>query len=58
MTSVMFRCPNTGMNVQQWIEDQPEPARDAFASIKCPACGRIHFINRLTHKLLGHESAR
>ncbi len=54
----MFRCPNTGMNVQQLVEDDPDPAHDVFVSVKCPACGRIHFVNLLTHKLLGHESTR
>jgi hypothetical protein len=58
MSNITFRCPGTGMVVQQWVEDEPDPARDAFVSIKCPACGKIHFINRLTHKLLGHEDGR
>jgi predicted RNA-binding Zn-ribbon protein involved in translation (DUF1610 family) len=58
MTNAMFRCPNTGMNVQQWMDDQPEAALDAFATVKCPACGRVHFINCVTHRLLGHESTR
>jgi hypothetical protein len=56
MTSIMFRCPTTDQHVQQWIEDDPNAASDAFVLVKCPACGKTHFINRMTHRLLGHEN--
>lgn len=55
MSSITFRCPATAEYVQQWIDEDRPTERDAFAVVKCPSCGRVHFVNRCTHKLLGHE---
>ncbi|MCK1302750.1 MULTISPECIES: hypothetical protein [unclassified Bradyrhizobium] len=56
MTSIMFSCPTTDQNVQQWIEGDLNAASDAFMLVRCPACGKTHFINRMTHCLLGQEN--
>lgn len=45
MSHYILRCPVSGENVQRWIDD-----------VDCPACGKLHFANRSTRKLLGHES--
>jgi hypothetical protein len=29
--------------------------RNRYLLVNCPACGKVHFLNRSTHKLLGHE---
>ena len=53
-----FRCPNTGQHIQQWIiEDdaRADEKRCTYEAVNCPACTRLHFINRSTGKLLGHE---
>ncbi|WP_445216003.1 hypothetical protein ACKWRH_26985 [Bradyrhizobium sp. Pa8] len=57
---IVFRCPQTGMNVQTHLERQPkldEQRPDerrlegrrlegrSFESFACPACTRLHFID-------------
>ena len=54
MRDLLFKCPRTGLNVQYWIA---EPAANepqwTYVSVVCPACTRLHFINRSTGKTLG-----
>ncbi|UGX99092.1 MULTISPECIES: hypothetical protein [Bradyrhizobium] len=52
---IVFRCPQTGMNVQTHLERQPRPDERrlegrrlegrSFESFACPACTRLHFID-------------
>lgn len=42
---IVFRCPQTGMNVQTHLEKQPRPEGRSFESFACPACTRLHFID-------------
>jgi hypothetical protein len=44
------------MNVQIWLAKDPstDQAND-YESVTCPACLRIHFINKTTGKLLGEK---
>jgi hypothetical protein len=48
MASIFYRCPTTGQNVQAWFDDAV-PADDSltYVSLQCPACARIHLVNRL-----------
>lgn len=48
---IVFKCPQTGMNVQHRLGD--EPADLTHVSVSCPACTRLHLIDRATGKLLG-----
>ncbi len=50
---ILFKCPNTGMNVQHWLSDAPEGKADSYSSIVCPACTKLHFIHSRTGKPLG-----
>ena len=52
MGHIIFKCPRTGMNVQHWLADSPD-AEDAYISVVCQACTRLHFIHNSTGKLLG-----
>ena len=53
---ILFKCPQTGMNVQHWLEDAPKDGSGGtHQSVDCPACTRIHFIHRETGKVLGKE---
>ncbi|MBI5264011.1 MAG: hypothetical protein HY852_19585 [Bradyrhizobium sp.] len=56
MNSATFRCPTTGDYVQHRFEDDPSAGRSSFLVVQCPACGKYHFVNLTTSKLLGHES--
>jgi hypothetical protein len=50
---VSFRCPVAGIDIQHWLEDVPSSSdRDSFESVECPACNRLHFINRSTGELV------
>ena len=53
MPSLMFRCPNTGMNVPLTIPFDSAADAHALESVGCPACGRLHFVNKSTGKPLG-----
>jgi hypothetical protein len=44
------------MNVQVWLaEDASTDQADAYETVTCPACLRIHFVNKTTGKLLGDK---
>lgn len=45
---IVFRCPQTGMNVQTHLEKQQKQEAQSFASFACPACTRLHFIDLAT----------
>jgi len=59
MGNIVFKCPRTGLNVQHWLADEVEAESEnapaAYETVVCKACTRIHFINRLTGKLLGES---
>ena len=55
MKPTLFRCPNTGLRVQALFEneDDEDGADDAFESVNCSACGRIHLVGQRTGRVLG-----
>ena len=54
MGTFIFRCPNTGLNVQGWsAEEISDDDRATYETIACTACGQLHFVNRETGKVLG-----
>jgi hypothetical protein len=53
---IIFKCPQTGMNVQHWLADPPEDTKGEHAPVICPACANVHFIHNLTGKLLGEPN--
>jgi hypothetical protein len=58
MTAELYRCPNSATNVQQWIDDEPDAPSDSYVVLNCPSCGRIHFMSRMTNRLLlGQEGS-
>ena len=42
---IVFRCPQTGMNVQTHLEKQQRQEGRGFEAFACPACTRVHFID-------------
>ena len=53
MTEFLYRCPNTGQQVQAWTDDPPvadDP--EAYQSVKCIACSRLHWVNPRTGRVL------
>jgi hypothetical protein len=54
MVEMVFTCPQTGLNVQHRLDSEDAPD-NAFVLVDCPACTRLHLINRKTGKLLGSK---
>jgi hypothetical protein len=52
----IFRCPVTSQNIQGSLDDDDNARDDEYEAVACPACARLHFFNRKTGKMLGHES--
>jgi hypothetical protein len=53
MAKLIFRCSPTGLNVQVWLPDEtPAVHADSYEAVTCPACTRIHFVNKTTGKML------
>jgi len=58
MSKLLFKCPVTGMSIQHWLDgDDPSEPGERYQSIVCPACARLHFINRKTGRVLGQKEA-
>jgi hypothetical protein len=55
MPTFLYRCPNTGLNVQGWVSDDPSPDDDSFRAVTCTACTRVHLVNPKTGKVLAEE---
>jgi hypothetical protein len=60
MAVFLYRCPNTGQQVQGWIaddptEDDPDDDADTYRSLACLACASVHLINPRTGKVFGSE---
>ena len=54
MRKLIFRCTRTGMNVQIHVADAaPTDHPDSYETVNCPACARIHLVNKITGRLLG-----
>ena len=46
----LYRCPNTGQNVQGWSADQVTGGDDTYQLFQCIACTRVHLVNLKTGK--------
>jgi len=54
MAVFLFRCPNTGFQVQGWVADNGAGnGSETYEAIKCFACQQLHFVNPKTGKTLG-----
>ena len=56
MANFVYRCPNTGQTVQGCTAE--EMPKDVYESIRCLACGQLHFVNPTTGKVLGEDDDR
>ncbi|WP_186294047.1 hypothetical protein [Bradyrhizobium guangdongense] len=52
---IVFKCPQTGMNVQHRLAAAADQGTETHVSVPCPACTRLHLINRATGRLLGEK---
>jgi len=52
---IVFRCPQTGMNVQTHLEKRQGSEGRSFESFACPACTRLHFIDLTTGQPMSRD---
>jgi hypothetical protein len=52
MPPFLYRCPNTGDNVQAWAADDPENDDLTFVQVTCLACAQAHLVNPKTGGLI------
>jgi hypothetical protein len=52
MPTFLYRCPNTGLQVQGWLSDEKvdDDGEVIHQSVTCPACASVHFINPKTRQ--------
>jgi hypothetical protein len=51
MAPFLYRCPNTGQQVQAWAADDPTEDDDAYEMVTCLACAGLHLVNPKTGKV-------
>ena len=56
MPPFIYRCPNTGLNVQGWVADDPtEREGETYQPITCTICTRLHLVDPKTGKVVGAD---
>ena len=55
MTPFIYRCPNTGRQVQGWSADDLTEDDDTYQSVTCLACAQLHLVNPKTEKVIGAD---
>jgi hypothetical protein len=55
MAAFIYRCPTTALNVQGWFTDEVADDETAYETVTCPACSRVHLVNRATGRALGQD---
>jgi len=56
MVNHIFRCSRTGLNVQVRLPAAtPADRPDTYEAVACPACTRLHLVNKITGKILGDK---
>jgi hypothetical protein len=58
MPPFLYRCPNTGFNVQGFASNAHESEGDdhIFVGVTCLACGLVHLVSPKTGKTAGEDS--
>ena len=52
MATFLYRCPNTGQEVQGFVADGDLDASE-FEAIACTACRQLHWVSPKTGQVLG-----
>jgi hypothetical protein len=55
MAALLYRCPNTGFQVQGYSPEQTSDDDSAYEAVTCLVCQRIHLVNPATGKVLGED---
>jgi hypothetical protein len=57
MAAFIFTCPDTSMKIQHWLDEDNDVRENEYEGIICPACTRLHFLNRKTGNVLSQDEA-
>ncbi len=58
MPAFLFRCPNTGLNVQGWsAEEVSADEANTYQTVTCIACQQTHLVNPATGKVLSGDDS-
>jgi hypothetical protein len=53
---IIFHCPETDTDVQTLLlKQQHEETRPYYVAVTCPACARLHFLDKSTGIALGPD---
>jgi len=52
MTAFLYRCPNTGYQVQDHSPEQTSDDDSSYEAITCLMCKRVHLVNPANGKVL------
>ena len=55
MPAFIYRCPNTGIRIQALVAEEIAQDEDAYQPVTCVMCGKVHFVNPFTGKVLGRD---
>jgi hypothetical protein len=59
MGNLLIRCVRTGLNVQVWLPDAaPTDRADSYEAVTCPACARLHLVNKTTGRMLSDKETQ
>jgi hypothetical protein len=50
-----LQVPSDHLNVQHFLDDDPDISENEYEAVTCLACSKLHLINRKTGKLLGQD---
>jgi hypothetical protein len=53
MVPFLYRCPNTGDNVQAWAADDPEDDEMTYVQVTCLACAQAHLVDPKSGRVIG-----
>jgi hypothetical protein len=54
MPHFIIHCPRTASTVDVWVPKSTSGTKpDEYEAVTCPACTRLHFVHKITGKLLG-----
>jgi hypothetical protein len=55
MPPFVYRCPNTGLNVQGFSAEEVPADDESFETLTCLACRQVHLVNPTTGRVLGSD---
>lgn len=56
MSALAFTCPVPKQHVRHWLDGaEKRESDDAYVTVPCQVCARLHFLSPKTGKLLGQR---